>query len=314
MSAQPSQQALLDAARWFVELNSGDAGEQDYQQWQAWLDASPQHRQAWERASALGERFVGLPRDLGLATLSAPKRLGRRQAIKHLALLLGIGVVGYGAVREQPWRAWSADLRTATGERREVTLADGTHLILNTASAVDVRMDNERRLLHLIEGEILVDSGKDARPLLVATAEGLVRPLGTRFLVRQQAGWTQVAVFSGRVALQPTEGSGAARILEAGQRSAFDRSASHSVATAGSELLAWTQGMLVADNMSLADFARELGRYRQGHLGCAAEVAELRISGAFPLNDTDRALAALEKNLPVRTRRFTHYWSRIEAR
>ena len=79
-------------------------------------------------------------------------------------------------------RSWLADYRTGTGERRTVTLADGSELTLNTRTSVDVSMDPTRRLLVLREGEILVQTAhslagpgagaKDGRPFMVHTPQG----------------------------------------------------------------------------------------------------------------------------------------------
>ncbi|MNT40898.1 fec operon regulator FecR [compost metagenome] len=72
--------------------------------------------------------------------------------------------------------------------------------------------------------------------------------------------------------------------------------------------------MLVAAHRRLGDFLDELGRYRRGQLNCAPEVAELLISGSYPLADSERILDLLEVALPVRVRRFTRYWVTVEAR
>jgi transmembrane sensor len=63
--------------------------------------------------------------------------------------------------------------------------------------------------------------------------------------------------------------------------------------------------------MSLASFAAELGRYRPGLLRCDPEVAQLEVSGAFQLHDTDQALHALTQVLPVEIRYRTRYWVTI---
>lgn len=72
--------------------------------------------------------------------------------------------------------------------------------------------------------------------------------------------------------------------------------------------------MLVASQMRLADFLAELGRYRHGQLGCSEQVADLRISGSYPLDDSERILQMLEVALPVRVRRFTRYWVTVEPK
>ena len=77
-----------------------------------------------------------------------------------------------------------ADLRTGTGEIRDLRLTEGTRLVLSSATAVDVLFDAEVRRLHRVGGEILVESateppaadGRRARPFVVETIDGRVRP------------------------------------------------------------------------------------------------------------------------------------------
>ena len=57
-----------------------------------------------------------------------------------------------------------------------------------------------------------------------------------------------------------------------------------------------------------ATWCRNSSRYRRGHLGVAPEVADLRITGSFPLHDTDKALSALLPTLPVQIEQHTPYW------
>jgi transmembrane sensor len=73
--------------------------------------------------------------------------------------------------------------------------------------------------------------------------------------------------------------------------------------------------MLVAAHMRLGDFLDELGRYRRGQLQLRCKkVADLLISGTYPLDDSERILDLLEISLPVKVKRFTRYWVTVEAR
>jgi len=71
---------------------------------------------------------------------------------------------------------------------------------------------------------------------------------------------------------------------------------------------AWTRGMLVVDNARLGDVVAELSRYRTGYLGVDKQVADLRITGSFPLHDTNLALTALLPTLPVQIQQHTPWW------
>lgn len=321
----PLAQRVADqAADWLTLLMSGDATATDRDRWQQWRAAHPDHERAWRHIEAVTGRFKALDSGAAYRTLSpyaGPDRAARRRRKAMRTLLWGAsaGAVGLLAGRAPLVREQLADQRTRTGEQRVVTLADGSVVTLNTASAFDVRFDAQRRLLRLLAGELMIVTGPaaradprpDPRPFLVETAEGTVRALGTRFTVRQwDDGRTGVAVIEDAVEITPAEGS--SRILRAGQRAMFSRFAADAPAPLGEAELAWTRGQIMADRMRLGDFAAEFARYRPGVVRCAQAVVDLRVSGVFPLQDTERILAALPNVLPVQVRRYTRYWIAIE--
>ncbi|MCE0915627.1 FecR domain-containing protein [Pseudomonas sp. NMI760_13] len=297
---------LAEAVDWYVRLHDSNVDAATRASWQAWRAADPRHAAAWARLEELQGRLGNVPS--GAAQTLEIARRDRRHAVKALVLLLGAGVVGWQGYRRSPW---STDYSTRTGERRRVTLADGTRLDLNTNSHVDIRFDAGQRLIHLRQGEILVETAKDPRPLSVRTAEGVIRALGTRFSVRQDAGTSHVAVAAHAVEVRPAQASQVVRI-DAGYGLSFGADGVGPLRPLAPGGQAWAQGMLVSVDWRLDDVVRELARYRPGYLGCAGEVAGLRLSGAFNLDDTDVALASLEDALPVRARRVTRYWVRLE--
>ena len=169
----------------------------------AWL---PSHGR---RAEALLGRLGGLPPALARPTLGRDHDAMRRNVITRLAVLLALAPTAWTAWRMGP--EWTADYRTATGVQESITLADGSVVMLNTATALDVRFDAQQRLLRLQAGEILVDTAADPqsppRPFLVDSAQGRMRALGTRFVVRQQDGHTDLTVLQGAVEIRSRNGS-----------------------------------------------------------------------------------------------------------
>jgi transmembrane sensor len=173
---------------------------------------------------------------------------------------------------------------------------------------VDIDYAGEQRVLVLHQGEISVETGhRDPRPLLVRTDDGRLRPLGTRFLVRREDQGTRLEVLQSSVAAMPLN-SGDEQVLHEGQQVLMNSNGLGQVGSVPAGADAWTRGMLVVDNVRLADLLAKLGQYRNGHLGVADEVADLRVSGSFPLTDTDLALASLVPALPVKVERHTPWW------
>ncbi|EHK65371.1 FecR domain-containing protein [Achromobacter arsenitoxydans] len=295
--------ALLDAAAdWVIRLRYETPDADTREAFARWLGQSDAHAQAWERAQRVLGHFDLVPAGIGRDVL---RSRGRRSVVRALVAGGLLLPAGWMAWRRAP--VWTADLRTATGERRDWILDDGTRVVLNTGSAVDVRFTATERRLVLLAGELLLTTGKDAvRPLLVQTPYGDVQALGTRFSVRLNEPGCQVAVFEHAVEIRPRHGQPLR--LDAGQAARFTEAGADTPLAANADDTAWEQGMLVVRNQRLTDVVAELGRYRPGVLRCDAEVANLRLTGALSVSDTDSALRVLAARLPVKVRRVSAYW------
>lgn len=309
-----SPAVLEEAAEWLMRLSEGALSEHERARWQQWRSSSAEHEYAWRRAESLLNKLGGLPAELAIPSLDRPANPERRAMLGRLAALLALAPASWLGWQLNERQGWSADYHSPIGERRSLTLIDGSQLTLNTDTAIDVIFDRMQRLIRVRKGEILVQTAPDvqvpARPFRVSTEQGIMQALGTRFTVREEADTTRLAVLEGRVQIELYQRPQATpMILTAGQQTEFSATVIGPITPADSALMAWTQGMLVADGMSLGNFARELARYRHGLVRCDPAIAHLRISGAFPLDDSRRALNMLALTYPIKvTTHFAGYW------
>lgn len=322
-AATPSRERyimLQQAAEWFALLESDQAGEAERAKWQRWLDADPRHAETWRQVQAISGQFRGLPplsAHGAHAALAGSPAHGRRAFAAMLAAAVG-GLALWWRDDAQPGGALAdaGSHASGIGQLRRLRLPDGGELQLDTDTLVDVDYGASARRIVLRQGRIQISTAADtvqpARPLLVRTAQGSLRALGTRFEVRQAAGRTWLGVQQGAVEITPRHGRPV--VIAAGQSTQFDASRVAAPAAEGVAAPAWTRRMLLADNMRLADFVQELSRYRHGHLGCDPQVAGLRLVGAYPLDDQEAILVMLEASLPVRVHRTMPWWVTIAAR
>ncbi|MGM8228307.1 FecR domain-containing protein [Cellvibrio sp. ARAG 10.3] len=310
-------EALKAAALWFVQLTSGDATDEERAAWHAWRQQNPAHEYAWQQVEKVTRKFSspGMSAEIGLATLERPASPGRRKLLQHIATAVALGGLGWISYRTAPWQSWSADYVTAVGEQCAVTLQDGSQLTLNTDSVVDLRFSPTERRIVLHRGEVFINTTTDThpRPFIAATAHGDVTALGTRFTLRCDDHLTRVELFDGALGIR-TATSQDIHYLKAGQSTRFSQQLVETPFPLNRTQPGWLNGILVIDDMALPDFIADLGRYRRGYLIADKSVEGLRVSGAFPIGDTDRVLDSLATTLPVDVQRFTDYWITIKRR
>ncbi len=325
-SAASEHAILRSAAEWYAALMADDAAPDARARWQAWLAAHPRHRQAWAEIEAIGQQLRPLRADAAqqqaaasaLHAVRGRANRSRRAVLRGTAVLAGTGLATWLAWRYTPLQravvASLADHHTHVGETREIALPDHSHVWLASASALDVTYTASERRLTLQDGEVLVQTAADGahRPLSLHARFGQAQADGTRFGARLMSDGMRLSVYDGTVRIT-TAGSGQSATLAAGEQVQFDALRIGPAQPAPATGAAWTQGVLVAQDMPLAQLAAELERYRLGRIRVAPAVAQLRVLGTFPLTQPDVALQLLTQSLPVRARHILPWWVALEA-
>ncbi|WP_233149255.1 FecR domain-containing protein [Herbaspirillum camelliae] len=270
---------------------------------------------------SISSKFEGMPSSLNARAASqAVATIGnkRRQSLKLLGVLSSIGLVGVLAFRNRYASSLLAEYRTSVGEQRQLTLADGTELWLNTETAIDVDYGRAERRITLRSGEILVKTAADtlspSRPFLVVTDQGALHPLGTQFTVRTESTSSNIAVFEGAVKVSLKRNRTASQVVPAGLQMFFSNTSAGNLTPAETLRRDWIHGALTADDMRLEDFINELSRYHPGILSCSPDVANLRIVGSYPIQNMPAILEALEGSLPITVKQYTPWWTSISKK
>lgn len=299
-----TEQIIQQAANWLTRLHDEDVTDAERHAFSTWCQADPRHAVAIERMRALWgslDTVPAKPARIALGRAFSAQRSRGAQA----AGVLGVVLCAWLGLQHLP--VWMADQRTGVGERRQIALADGSQLQLNSNSAVDVKFDGHQRVIELLQGELWVDVAKDAqRPFVVRTDQGTATALGTRYLVKRAAdGTTVVTVIESTVAVKG-EANDDVKVT-AGQRSILDHGRAQPAQTIGNaDADAWTRGLLKVNDQPLSEVLQTLASYRHGMVRFDSQALQnLRVSGVFKLDDTPAALAALADNLPIQVEYFT---------
>lgn len=298
-----------------VLLNSGQAGSREVSAFEIWRTQDPAHGAACKRLDgAFGAvarlREYGVPAAVVQHSLQGLSRRSVLRATVGLGgLCSGVSLLAWQVVSSQ---GLLADQHTGLAQRRQETLPDGSSVWLDARTAVDVAMDPYQRNLALHHGRLLVQASSAAMPLQVSAPQARIQSNDARFIVQARRDRSlQVTALRGAVALALPAGD-RLELAEGRRVSLAGHRPPELAAARGTEAL-WTRGFIALDDEPLAQLIDALRDYYVGVLALHANVAELRVSGMFSLDDPDRTLQALAETRPVRVRTITRYWVSIEA-
>lgn len=314
------------AAQWYLRLQERSADVATFLEWQSWLAESPEHRAAYESIEETVVRLrVPVPPPLPDEQQLALDRYDGSQSIAEWRSLEATGGASTAGNSTRVWAmaaavlicvalgfgAWTLHAKyqaqhgisayqTAAGQRREVTLAEGSRVVLDADSALDVRLSPERRTLTLARGEAFFAVAKDpSRPFTVRAGNTLVRAVGTAFNVRVTDNRVIVAVIEGKI--EVTSATEAGQILQAGQAVSYVANGHLATlpATDASIATTWLEGSRQYRNEPLRDVLSDLDRYTGRRITADTTAGELRFTGTINLDNSDAWLRALPVALPV---------------
>lgn len=290
--ANPKAEAVQScASQWLERRERGNWNGSDEEEFASWLAESPAHviaymrvEDIWNRANRL--RALNHP-DHGAAPIAGRRTSFARSAAALVAIVL-VSVAGIVYMRAPR----DAIYATEIGQRRNVQLADGSRLELNTDTILRIGAQGQTRVATLEKGEAYFDIRHDSKhAFVVRVGANRVVDLGTQFSVRRDSGRIRVAVFQGRARFDLGESGAPARstVLVPGDV-AIAKSGMVDIAKVSPQILgdgiAWRRGELVFHFTSLADAAAEFNRYNRKKLSVeGSQIARMQIGGTFEMHD-----------------------------
>lgn len=311
MTARPVETfASHQARRWLARL-AGKPSAATQAAFERWHAAHPGNAVAWEEAMSLwqatdtpaqrlaAEDASALQALLERMDAPAPSRALRRTAWASAAMvLLAVGSV-LGGWRPDRWvEDLAADQVCPAGPVCNVTLADGSELVLDAGSAIAVDLSSAERHVQLRRGAVFFKVSHTGAPFIVQAGPSEVRVLGTEFAVRQTAHGGRVTVLSGRVSVRAAPGEPDQVLVADQQVSWVDGHAGGLGKVDAAAQLAWREGWLTWYQAPLSQVVADLAPYHPGRILVLGDALGRRtLSGSFPSDNPQAVLDALQKML-----------------
>lgn len=310
-TANANQTIREQAVDWFSRTRLGPLGPAEQLALEAWLAAAPEHRRQFEALQEIWQLTDRLPLADARTILRRDEGAVPAPNLRRRRLLIGAGagcaLLAAGLAWRQAWQAppeFSGRFSTARGERRRITLPDGSVLDLNTASEATIAYYENGRVVTLQTGEALFSVHADAaRPFTVVAGESCVRVMGTRFNVRHDPDSVQVAVTEGAVKFSAGPWWRRGReVVSAGQVAVATKAEGvvPPYPDHVESIAAWQRGRLMFRDTPLSQVASELNRYlpQPVHLTDAG-LGRLRVSGTLSIDTPEAALDLLPFIAPI---------------
>jgi transmembrane sensor len=307
-----------EAAHWCARLHDAECSDAERAEFAQWLAADARHGEEYEAMLEiwqLSELLPPTPRIEPNLVISPTPRSRRSQSQrrprsgKRIAAVAAGVLVAIGAVWSAGWSAGLLPSRVgyyaAQPAPRMVELADGSKVELNSNSQLVFADFRDRRSAWLkTGGEAYFQVTHDTlQPFSVWTDNGSVRVTGTRFNVWTDQRQMLVTLLEGSVVVSPPDSvDGNSAQLTPGMQARYSQGSERielaQVAPAGA--IAWTEGKLVIDDLTLQAAIPRINRYlKQPVFVGDATAAAMRIGGIYRTDDLQALVDSLPKVLPV---------------
>ena len=347
------RRAGAEAAEWWVLLEGEDVPVKTRTAFVDWLRESALHVEEMLRVAQVHGALEQFQRWTSLSGSDAPAGAtdnifplpprpppDAQRSSHPRRTWLGVSVATAVAAMLAVWfSGLSASYTVATGqgERREISLADGSVVQVDAQTGLRISFDSKLRQIDLQRGRARFRVAKNPnRPFLVRAGGTVVRAVGTEFGVERRTQGIVVTVAEGRVAVIPHDtrpfpfvnaaataeqpnapeavtGTAAAAkaqttlvLVSSGQQVTVSPSGSaQGVREVNAEReLSWAEGRLSFENDSVATVVETFNRYNHLQIHVAdSTLARRTMSGVFSASDPESFVAFLESTTSVRVER-----------
>lgn len=318
-SLNTDDDASTQAAYWVAKMDSERPDRALFKEFLQWKNSDPLHAHAFGELAAIWAAAekdkmeditpaepIALP-DTGNSTGQDPLAQYLPFSLKMsvaASLLIGFCLFIMSGLPINPeTNLQSLQLVTQVGEQTSTELNDGSELILNTNSHINVQYSEDERSIYLTAGEAHFEVAHNSqRPFKVYTPHGNVRAVGTAFTVNLVNEILSVTVTEGTIAVSSSQTSTRQKdqplaLVDAGHQVNVNNNQPQIKRLDKVEIekrTAWQKGLLIFDGDSLETVITQISRYTNATIVVTDDsINSVKIGGQFRTSEIQGLLESL---------------------
>ena len=304
----------------FIEkILSGSANDAENEKFNVWLAQSEQNQEQFAKTKVIWERLDGVYAnssfDKSAAKIKISSKIqGRKQFIsQHVtrfwisaaaSILLLIGL-GFSALYLYNQNIRSEIVYSSGDSVKEIQLADGSHIWLNTSSSLKVSGSFGKKQREVfLNGEAYFEVHRDqSKPFKIHAGETVTEVLGTSFNVELDtiSGNVKVIVNSGKVGFYPSNQKKDSKILLPKELATYHHENQSILVSSNTNLnfLSWKTGVLKFYDTPISEVCIVLSKQYHKQIISKIDQPGMVLTGTFQNESLDDILNVMELTLDV---------------
>lgn len=296
------------AIQWFLRIQHIGVDHPDRAKFETWLYADIAHQKAYSEVETVWSNLDS-PTDVKQLTsalaqhkLTGAKKIKTATAILSIIVTFSLGLLGYQTWHAQPVMQVAATAQI--GQLKSQTLVDGTKMILNANTDLEVTYYRDKRCIELKQGEVILEVARDEdRPFIVESGKARITVLGTRFVVNRLKHLVRVSVDHGRVqvhAHQPIDTATSDIILSNGEVAEIKEDALlQRVDKNAADAFSFENGLIAFKDADLKEIAETLSRYRTTPVEASQRHDNAHVTALIKTKNIEKFIQNLPQIAPV---------------
>lgn len=305
------KESIEEKAAYFFTCKKDGFTKNQEKEFLFWIDENIEHKKAFEKLERLQLLYSSLSKNTKERisqevhqNIKSRKTLKKTNLLKIVASVVFILGATIFTINEY-LNFGIKHIYTSNKELRDIVLPDGSKVILDAKTKLDIKYYSDKREVNISEGKALFEvSSNPNKPFIVNADMIKVEVLGTNFEVKNEKDKIAVDVISGKVKVEQNKNDEFQQlaILTQGKHISFDKQSSKTVLKDIDikNIASWKDGVLFFQDYSLQKAIDEFKKYKDIDIVIQKDIQKYSISGSFGIDDIDKFIFALSKIYPIK--------------